>query len=196
MKKQTFAYGIGIFVLALVMVALQAVAETSAAETTPPPPQLTLQSAAYNHETAMPARFTCEGEDVSPPLSWLNVPEKTQSLALIIDDPDAPDPAKPTKTVVHWVVYNIPPSVNKLDEGIKKLPEGAVAGANDMGNAGYKGPCPPIGEHRYFHKLFALDTVLKLPEKADKAKLLEAMEGHTLAQTVLIGKYQKVKPSK
>lgn len=196
MKNTVTGFGI-IFMLALALLCAPTFAQTEEKKpnpTTPPPPQLSIRSAAFNEATAMPVRFTCEGENISPPLSWSNVPEKTQSLALIIDDPDAPDPAKPTKTIVHWVVYNIPADVTSLSEDIKQLPEGAVEGFTDLSKAGgYKGPCPPIGQHRYFHKLFALDTLLEFPEKADKAKLLEAMHGHVLAQAAMIGTYQKVK---
>lgn len=150
-----------------------------------------LQSPAYGHHQAMDPKYTCEGEDVSPPLAWLGVPEGTRSFALIVDDPDAPDPANPKRTWVHWVVYDIPPSVTALPEGAStSLPQGAKTGFNDWGNAAYGGPCPPIGRHRYVHKLYALDTTLELDDP-DKAALERAMEGHVLAQAELVGTYEK-----
>ena len=124
---------------------------------------LTLKSSAFDNGGEIPSRYTCEGEDVSPPLAWAGVPETARSLVLIIDDPDAPDPKAPKMIWVHWVLYNIPPDVSDLPEDIvpAKLQPGMEEGLNDWKRIGYGGPCPPIGRHRYFHKLYALDTVLE-----------------------------------
>lgn len=153
---------------------------------------LHLTSSAFAQMGAMPARFTCEGEDISPPLAWSGAPANTKSFALLIDDPDAPDPDAPKRVWVHWVVYNIPASTEGLAEGAAKsgLPAGAKVGKNDWGKSAYGGPCPPIGRHRYFHKLYALDTVLML-ENASKRDLERAMEGHVLGKAELIGTYKK-----
>jgi Raf kinase inhibitor-like YbhB/YbcL family protein len=151
-----------------------------------------LQSSAYHNNAAMPARFTCTGKDISPPLTWSGVPAGTKSFALIIDDPDAPDPAAPQMTWVHWVLYDIPTAVHELPEGASKhLPEGTRSGKNDWKRSDYGGPCPPIGRHRYVHKLYALDTVLGDLHHPTKDKLEAAMQGHILAQATLIGTYQK-----
>ena len=154
---------------------------------------LTLKSSAFEHGGEIPARHTCEGEDISPPLTWSNIPETTRSLVLIIDDPDAPDPAEPKMTWVHWVVYNIPPDATALPEAIKSsdLPMGTGQGLNDWNRAGYGGPCPPIGRHRYFHKLYALDTRLENLDKPTKAEVEVAMQGHIIAQAELVGTFQK-----
>ena len=154
---------------------------------------LTLKSSAFDSGGAIPSRYTCEGEDVSPPLTWAGVPETARSLILIVDDPDAPDPKAPKMIWVHWVLYNIPPDVSGLPEGIvpAKLPPGTVEGLNDWNRIGYGGPCPPIGRHRYFHKLYALDTVLEGMNTPTKTKVDTAMKGHVIAQTELIGTYQK-----
>lgn len=151
-----------------------------------------IRSDAFQHEGEIPTKYTCEGEDISPPLSWANLPDKTRSLALIVDDPDAPDPKAPKMTWVHWVLFNIPPDATALGEGVKELPAGARSGLNDWKKTGYGGPCPPIGRHRYFHKLYALSTVLDL-EKPTKAELETAMQGHILQKAELIGTYQKKK---
>jgi Raf kinase inhibitor-like YbhB/YbcL family protein len=152
----------------------------------------TLNSPAYKDQSAMDARFTCEGAEVSPPLSWNGAPAGTKSYALIIDDPDAPDPARPERTWVHWVLYDIPASVSTLAEGASQTPPGGSRdGTNDFGKSGYGGPCPPVGRHRYFHKLYALDVVLPDLHNPSKAQLLAAMKGHVVAETQLIGTYQK-----
>ncbi len=119
----------------------------------------TLTSAAFAHQAAIPTKYTCEGGDVSPPLAWTNLPPGTKSLALIVDDPDAPDPAAPEMTWVHWVLYNLPLTANGLPEGASVLPAGTQQGLNDWRRTGYGGPCPPIGRHRYLHKPSGLDTV-------------------------------------
>jgi Raf kinase inhibitor-like YbhB/YbcL family protein len=154
---------------------------------------LALTSTAFAPDGAIPALHTCEGRDVSPPLTWSGAPAGTKSLALIVDDPDAPDPAAPRMTWVHWVLYNLPQVATGLAEGVPAaaLPAGTREGVNDWGRTGYGGPCPPIGRHRYFHKLYALDTVLPDLGRPRKAALEKAMQGHILAQAVLVGTYQK-----
>jgi len=154
---------------------------------------LTIKSDSFNNGEAIPARYTCEGMDISPHLKWEGVPESTQSLVLIIDDPDAPDPKAPKMTWVHWVLYNIPPDANGLPEGAtpSMLPQGTEQGQNDWNKIGYGGACPPIGRHRYFHKLYALDSVLKVMHKPTKAQIEAAMKGHVIAQAELSGTYQK-----
>lgn len=151
----------------------------------------TLSSAAFAHQGAIPSKYTCEGADLSPPLSWSGMPPGTKSLALIVDDPDAPDPAAPKMTWVHWVIYNLPPAAQGLPEGASALPTGTLQGMNDWQRTGYGGPCPPIGRHRYFHKLYALDTVLPDLARPTKAMLEKAMKGHILGQAELVGTYQK-----
>ena len=154
---------------------------------------LSLTSPVFNHNGAIPKIFTCQGKDISPALDWSGLPNGTKSVVLIVDDPDAPDPAAPKRVYVHWVLYNIPPSATGLKEAIASgaLPAGTREGKSDFGRTGYGGPCPPIGRHRYFHKLYALDTVLPDLKEPDKATLLEAMKGHVLEQAELIGTYQK-----
>lgn len=153
---------------------------------------LQLTSTAFAANGDMPRRLTCQGGDLSPALAWSDAPAGTKSFALIVDDPDAPDPAAPQRTWVHWVAYNLPADVAALEEGASaKLPAGAVDGRNDWGRTGYGGPCPPVGRHRYFHKLYALDTVLPAGDPLDKAMLERAMEGHVLARAELVGTYQK-----
>jgi Raf kinase inhibitor-like YbhB/YbcL family protein len=154
---------------------------------------LILTSPAFADHAAIPSQYTCEGADISPPLAWSQAPAGTKSLALIIDDPDAPDPRAPKMTWVHWVIVNLPAAARGLPEGAAErgMPPGAVQGLNDWKRAGYGGPCPPIGSHRYFHKLYALDTVLTGLERPTKAQLLSAMQGHVLAEAELIGTYQK-----
>lgn len=153
---------------------------------------VTLKSSAFAHLEAIPSRYTCEGADTSPPLAWSGAPPGTKSFALIIDDPDAPDPAAPKRTWVHWVLADLPATTTSLAEGASQggLPPGTVVGKNDWGKTSYGGPCPPIGRHRYFHKLYALDTVLGLhtPTKAD---LERAMQGHIIGKAELVGTYQK-----
>ncbi|HEY7682222.1 MAG TPA: YbhB/YbcL family Raf kinase inhibitor-like protein [Gemmatimonadales bacterium] len=156
---------------------------------------LSLSSASFVHNGAIPARHTCEGPDTSPPLTWTDVPAGTRSLVLIVDDPDAPDPAAPRMTWVHWVLYNIPPSASGLTEGIAPaaLPAGTLAGVTDFKRTGWGGPCPPIGRHRYFFKLYALDTILPAQPRRTKTQVERAMAGHVLGQAELIGTYEKRK---
>ncbi len=153
---------------------------------------LTLSSTAFKSGGKIPSKYSCEGEDVSPPLSFDGAPQGTKSFALILDDPDAPDPKAPKRVWVHWIIYNLPPDTTELVENASAsgLPKGAVTGVNDSKKVSYNGPCPPTGRHRYFHKLYALDTTL--PEKAlTKADVEGAIKGHVLAQAELIGTYQQ-----
>jgi Raf kinase inhibitor-like YbhB/YbcL family protein len=151
---------------------------------------LRITSTAFAEGAEIPAKYTCEGNDASPPLSWSGIPAGTKSLVLIVDDPDAPDPKAPKLTWVHWVLYNLPPSSAGMPESVAALPPGTKAGLNDWKRADYGGPCPPIGRHRYFHKLYALDTELKL-DKPTKAQVEAAMRGHVLAEAQIMGTYQK-----
>lgn len=154
---------------------------------------MNLTSTAFVAGGEIPAQYTCSGDDTSPALAWSNLPPGTKSLALIVDDPDAPDPAAPKRTWVHWVLYNIPASVGSLapgaGNGVPAPP--ARSGVNDWSKTGYGGPCPPIGRHRYFFKLYALDSELAVPEPATKAALENAMAGHVLARAELIGTFRK-----
>lgn len=154
---------------------------------------LTLTSTAFADGAAIPRKYTCEGDDISPPLAWSGAPPGTQSLVLIVDDPDAPDPAKPQRVWVHWVLYNLPPDSTGLAEAVAEdaLPQGTEGGLNDWGRTGYGGPCPPIGRHRYFHKLYALDVRLEGLETPRKAAVEAAMKGHVLAEATLMGTYIK-----
>ena len=154
---------------------------------------LTIVSAAFSDQAEIPARYTCEGDDISPPLAWAGVPSGTQSLALIVDDPDAPDPAAPRMTWVHWVLHDIPADAAALkeDTGRQGLPVGTREGLNDWQRTGYGGPCPPIGRHRYRHKLYALDVMLGDLGQPSKADLESAMSEHVLAVAELVGTYQK-----
>jgi Raf kinase inhibitor-like YbhB/YbcL family protein len=148
-----------------------------------------LSSPAFAHEKEMPARFTCEGQDISPELRWSAPPAGTKSFALVVDDPDAPDPAKPKRTWVHWVLVDIASSASAIPEG--SPPTAARVGKNDWNKTAWGGPCPPIGRHRYFFKLYALDAVLPDLGRATKARLEAAMRGHVLAQAELVGTYAK-----
>ena len=153
-----------------------------------------LESSAFQAHGDIPRRFTCDGGDISPPLAWSDVPAAAKSLALIVDDPDAPDPTAPTMTWVHWVLYNLPPDSGGLAEGAATggLPTGVRAGINDWKRQNYGGPCPPIGTHRYHHKLYALDIVLSdLGHPPNKASLERAMHGHIIAKAELVGRYAR-----
>jgi Raf kinase inhibitor-like YbhB/YbcL family protein len=151
-----------------------------------------LKSSAFTESGKIPKKYTCEGDDLSPPLEWTGAPDNTKSFALIVDDPDAPDPAKPKMVYVHWVVTNMPADTTSLAEGASRssMPSGAVTGLNDWKKTEYGGPCPPIGRHRYYFKLYALDTTLDLsaPTKPD---VESAMTGHVLGMAQLMGTYQK-----
>jgi hypothetical protein len=151
---------------------------------------LTLTSSAFRPGQPIPTRYTCDGDDLAPPLAWSGVPPGTRSLVLIVDDPDTPDPKHPRQTWVHWLVYNLPVDGAGLPEG-GALPPGARIGRNDWNRTGYGGPCPPIGRHRYFHKLYALDTVLPDLKHPSKPHLEKAMKGHVLEQAELVGLYER-----
>lgn len=160
------------------------------------PMTFNLTSSAFEANGSMPIKYTCEGTNISPPLTWAGAPPATtKSFALIVEDPDAPDPAKPTRVVSHWVAYNIPATATKLAENASKngMPAGSAQGLNEGKKPGYMGPCPPIGRHRYFFKLFALDTVLAGLDKPTKADLEKAIQGHVVGNAQLIGTYQKAK---
>jgi Raf kinase inhibitor-like YbhB/YbcL family protein len=154
---------------------------------------MNLSSPDFETNGAIPSRFTCDGDDLSPALTWSDVPENAESLALIADDPDAPDPKAPRMTWVHWVLYNLPPTLGGLPQGTttESLPTGTREGKNDWKRTGYGGPCPPIGRHRYFFKLYALDAMLPDLKTPTKAQLEEAMRGHVVAQAEIMGTYQK-----
>ena len=156
---------------------------------------LKLESTAFREGGEIPSTYTCEGRNISPPLAWSGVPTDARSLVLIIDDPDAPDPNAPRMTWVHWVLYNIPINTNGLAEGVSAdtLPQGAEEGLNDWKKVGYGGACPPIGRHRYFHKLYALDAQLHGLIKPTKTTLENAMKGHIIEQTALMGTYKKTR---
>ena len=157
------------------------------------PMTMQLTSPDFVHLGAIPKLFTCQGDDSSPALSWSQLPLNTKSLVLIVDDPDAPDPAAPKMTWVHWLLYNIPPTVAGLPQAVtvSHLPSGILQGQNDWERIGYGGPCPPIGNHRYFYKLYALDIELPDLHQPTKIELEKAMIGHIIGQAELIGTYQK-----
>jgi Raf kinase inhibitor-like YbhB/YbcL family protein len=151
--------------------------------------EINVTSSAFEEGGMIPSKYTCDGNDVSPPLQWDAVPEATKSVALISDDPDAP-----MGTWVHWVLFNWPADSREITENIPPdniLPNGAKQGTTDFHRIGYGGPCPPSGTHRYFFKIYALDTMLDLDAGADKSALLKAMEGHILGQGQLMGKYKR-----
>jgi Raf kinase inhibitor-like YbhB/YbcL family protein len=154
---------------------------------------LTLTSSAFSEGGPIPTRHTCAGEDLSPRLQWDGVPSGTRSLVLIVDDPDAPDPKAPKMTWVHWLLYNLPPETSQLPEGVAPgdLPPDTGEGVNDWKRTGYGGPCPPIGRHRYFHKLYALDSRLEELKRPTKAQVVEAMAGHIIEEAALMGTYEK-----
>jgi Raf kinase inhibitor-like YbhB/YbcL family protein len=155
--------------------------------------KMQITSTAFANHGSIPAKHTCEGPDVSPALAWVGAPAGTKSFALIVDDPDAPDPAAPKMTWVHWVLYDLPASATGFPEALapKELPKGTLEGTNDWKRTGYGGPCPPIGRHRYFFKLYALDAKLHLKSGASKADIEAAMQGHILAHGELIGRYKR-----
>jgi Raf kinase inhibitor-like YbhB/YbcL family protein len=159
------------------------------------PMTLNLSSSAFAANGSIPTKYTCEGAGVSPPLAWSGAPSSAKSFALIVEDPDAPDPAKPTRVVSHWVAYNIPAATTALAENASKtgMPAGSAQGVNEGNKPGYMGPCPPIGSHRYFFKLYAVDTVLTGLKNPKKANLQQAIQKHVVDSTQLIGTYQKTK---
>jgi len=150
--------------------------------------EIKIESSAFKNEEMIPSKYTCDGENVSPPLTWSEPPSGTKSFALIADDPDAPG-----GTFVHWVAYNISPNIREFPENveIKPMSPDTVEGTNHFGDENYGGPCPPSGTHRYYFKLYALDTTLALKSGAGKNAVLKAMEGHILAQGELMGKYSR-----
>ncbi len=151
--------------------------------------KIKMSSPAFEHGEMMPAKYTCDGNDISPPLKWQNAPSETKSFAIISDDPDAP-----MGTWVHWVIWNIPADKQELAEDIpkaKELPDGSMQGLNSSKRIGYMGPCPPSGIHRYFFKLYALDTMLNLPGNITKEKLLSAMNGHIIGEGSIMAVYQR-----
>ena len=152
-----------------------------------------LTSSVFYQNGMIPQRHTCDGSDISPPLAWSGLPAGTKSLVLIVDDPDAPDPAAPRMIWSHWVLYNLPPIAGELPEGVpaKALPQGTLQGVNDWQRTGYGGPCPPVGRHRYFFKLYALDSVLPDLGKPAKVGVEKAMQGHILGHAELMGQYQR-----
>jgi Raf kinase inhibitor-like YbhB/YbcL family protein len=151
----------------------------------------TLTSPAFAAGGSIPAEYTCDGQDRSPALGWAGTPAGTKAFALIVDDPDAPDPKAPKMTWVHWVLYNLPADAVGLADGVSQLPAGTREGTNDWKRTGYGGPCPPIGRHRYFFKLYALDVVLPDLGTPAKPDLEKAMAGHILEQAELIGTYER-----
>lgn len=156
---------------------------------------LLLKSPDFVQMGEIPRDFTCDGENISPRLNWSQVPKNAKSLVLIVDDPDAPDPAAPKMTWVHWLLYNIPITATQLPRAVAAvaLPKGTLQGKNDWKKTGYGGACPPIGRHRYFHRLYALDVVLPDLHEPDKAELEKAMSGHVIEQAELVGTYQRTK---
>ena len=154
---------------------------------------LSLSSPVFTHNGPIPKLYTCQGKDISPSINWSGLPEGTKSIVLIVDDPDAPDPAAPKRTWVHWVLYNIPASARALPQASRSatLPAGTQAGMNDWNRTGYGGPCPPIGRHRYFFRLHALDCVLPDLHEPTKVQLEAAMEGHVLEVGEILGTYKK-----
>jgi len=152
-----------------------------------------IESGSFRHNEMIPVRYTCDGRDISPSLTWSGIPAGTKSLVLIVDDPDAPDPAAPKMTWVHWILYNIPPEVPGLEENISaaSLPAGTKEGINDWGRTGYGGPCPPMGRHRYFFKLYALDKVLADLRKPTQKEVERALADHLIAKAEIVGTYQR-----
>jgi Raf kinase inhibitor-like YbhB/YbcL family protein len=156
-----------------------------------PQAKLVLSSTAFSAGGALPAKYSCEGDNVSPPLSWNGAPPGTRSLALIVQDPDAPDPAAPTKTVTHWVVYDLPAMATGIAEGGADLQAAAHQAKNEQGDAKYMGPCPPKGRHRYFFKLYALNIVLPALDNPQEKDVEQALQGHVVGTGELVGTYQK-----
>lgn len=197
MSKRLFAMGMSVVVLALALGACGGGGDDTrdkgdeAAEDA----EFTVTSTSFAEGGSIPSTYTCEGDDLSPPLTWSGVPEDAYSLVLIVDDPDAPDPDAPKTTWVHWVLYNISADTTGLPEAVEpqELPSGTVEGLNDWQRTGYGGPCPPKGRHRYLFKLYALDTVLTGLDEPTKAEVEAAMEGHVVGQAELVGTYEKAR---
>ncbi len=181
------------FALCLIVALLSLISWTAAADRDGEKPMtMKLSSTAFTPDGEIPSLYTCDDKDISPALSWNDPPAGTRSLALIVDDPDAPDPAAPRMTWVHWVLYNLPAAGDGLPEAISAsaLPDGTLEGINDWKRTGYGGPCPPIGRHRYFFKLYALDLELPDLNEPTKAQLEGAMQDHVLEQATLMGTYK------
>lgn len=153
--------------------------------------KFSITSTAFLSEMEIPKRYTCDGENISPPLSWEGVPDNTKSLVLILDDPDVPDPRNPENIWTHWIIYNIPPSVRGLGEGVDLFPDEVLFGSNDWRKTEYRGPCPPSGRHRYYFKLYALNTVLPDLNKPKVSKLEDKMMKHVISSAILMGTYEK-----
>lgn len=183
---------VSLFLLAIFCPVRSLIAQGSKAEGGIPM-SIELTSRAFSHNDSIPAIYTCDGRDISPPLSWSSLPAGTRSLALIVEDPDAPDPKAPRMTWIHWVLYNIPAGTSGLEENTAagNLPAGTLEGLNNWGRTGYGGPCPPVGRHRYFFKLYALDAELPDLNQPNKEKLLQAMQNNILGQAELVGTYQR-----
>lgn len=166
---------------------------TASGTATSKPSDFTLTSPAFGPGEEIPARYTCDGSDISPPLQLGTPPDGTRSLMLVVDDPDAPDPAAPKRRWVHWVLYNLPPHTRSLPEAASRttLPNETIEGQTDSGSPGYGGPCPPIGRHRYVFSLYAVDTLLPPGGALTRDEALRAIEGHVLAKAELIGTYQR-----
>lgn len=147
-----------------------------------------IQSSAFEHKGVIPKKYTCQGGDISPPLSFFQVPETAKTLALIMEDPDVPLWVRKDQLWVHWVLYNLPPDLSGIEENQKAS---GLLGLNTSGKAAYMGPCPPDREHRYFFKLYALDTTLNFPKSPSRDELLAAMKGHILAEAQIVGRYEK-----
>ncbi|MGO8975367.1 MAG: YbhB/YbcL family Raf kinase inhibitor-like protein [Steroidobacteraceae bacterium] len=154
---------------------------------------LSISSPAFVNDGSVPRQYTCDGTNVSPPLQWSGVPSDAKSLVLIVEDPDAPDPEAPKTTWIHWILYNIPPSIHELPADLARhgMPAGALDGLNDWLKTGYGGPCPPIGTHRYFHRLYALSAVLPDLQRPRRSTLMQAMHGKVLAEAALVGLYAR-----
>jgi Raf kinase inhibitor-like YbhB/YbcL family protein len=152
---------------------------------------MNIESSAFQPNGLIPEKYSCEGHNINPPLDFKDVPQNTKGLVLLMDDPDVPKNLKPDGVFDHWVIYNIPPETSAIVENTLNSP--GVFGKNGRGEPKYTGPCPPDREHRYFFKLYALDTILNFPEPPDKAAVEKAMEGHIISQAELIGRYPKKK---
>jgi Raf kinase inhibitor-like YbhB/YbcL family protein len=179
--------------VASLIFALALASADSAAPAPQPAEPFRLRSPSFDSGSSIPKRHTCEDGDISPGLRWSGTPAGTMSLALIVDDPDAPDPAAPKMVWVHWVLYDIPATAKGLPEGLtaRTMPAGTRVGLNDWKQPIYRGPCPPVGEHRYVHKLYALDVVLPDLGRPNKAALEKAMAGHVLGKVELVGKFRR-----
>jgi Raf kinase inhibitor-like YbhB/YbcL family protein len=185
---------VGAAVVTLAVAAWQVLGASGAAEEPPPGQEgsaMKLESSAFSERGSIPRKHTCQGGDVSPALAWTGAPAGAKSFVLIVDDPDAPDPAAPKMTWVHWVLFNLPALTARLPEGVQSLPPGTREGLNDWKKTGYRGPCPPIGRHRYFFRLYALDVEKLDLERPTRAQLDEAMRPHVIAEATLMGTYEK-----